>query len=56
MSQPWALLHEPADPKARVDQQSEAERAAAAKKIEAAVARHRDHVLTDFTLCSRPYF
>jgi len=54
--QPWTLLHDREEPKPRLDRQSEAERAASAHRIGAQLARHRDKVFTDFTLCSRPYF
>jgi hypothetical protein len=54
--QPWTLLHEREDAKPRTDRQSEAERAAAARKIEARLARNRDRVFAEFTLCGRPYF
>ena len=54
--QPWALLHDREEPKPRMDRQSDAERAVAARKIEARLARNRDKVLMDFTFCSRPYF
>ena len=54
--QPWTLLHDREEPKPRIDHQSEAESAAAARRIGAQLARHRDKVFTDFTLCSRPYF
>jgi len=54
--QPWTLLHDREEPKPRLDRQSEAERAAAARRIEATFTRNRDRAFTDFTLCSRPYF
>ena len=54
--QPWTLLHDHEEPQPRMDRQSKAERAVAARKIEARIAHDRDKVLTDFTLCSRPYF
>jgi len=54
--QPWTLLHDREEPKPRMDRQSEAERAVAVRKIEARLARDRDKVFSDFTLCSRPYF
>ena len=54
--QPWTLIHDREEPKPQRDRQSDAERAAAAGKIEARLARNRDKVLMDFTFCSRPYF
>ena len=54
--QPWTLLHEPEAPKRKLDKQSEAERAVAARRIEARLNRVRDKAMVDFTLCSRPYF
>jgi len=54
--QPWTLLHDPEEPKPRMDRLSEAERAAGSRRVEGLLARNRDKVFTDFTLCSRPYF
>ena len=55
--QPWALLHERGEAKSRtMDRQNEAERAAAARRIEANLTRNREKAFTDFALCSRPYF
>jgi len=54
--QPWTLLHDREQPKPRMERKCEAERADASRKIEARLARNRDRVFADFTLCSRPYF
>ena len=54
--QPWTLLHDREEPNPRLDRQSRAERAVAARKIEVRLARNRDQVFTEFTFCSRPYF
>ena len=56
LQQPWALLHQREEPRRRLDRQSEAERAAAARRIEALLTRNRDRAFADFTRCSRPYF
>ena len=56
LQQPWALLHEREEPRRRRDRQNEAERAAAARRIEARLTRNRDRAFAEFTLCSRPYF
>jgi hypothetical protein len=56
MRQPWTLLHEPEAPKRKLDPQSEAERATAARRIDATLNRARDRAMVEFTLCSRPYF
>ncbi len=54
--QPWTLMHEREEPKPRMDRQSKAERAAAARRIEATMTNARDKIFNDFTMCSRPYF
>ena len=54
--QPWTLLHDREDSTQHIDRSREVERAAAATKIEATLARNRDKAFADFTLCSRPYF
>jgi hypothetical protein len=54
--QPWTLLHEPEAPQPKLDRLSEAERAAAARRVEATMNRARDRAFAEFTLCSRPYF
>jgi hypothetical protein len=56
LQQPWALLHHSEEPRRPLDRQSEAERAAAARRIEARLTRNRDRALAEFALCSRPYF
>jgi hypothetical protein len=56
--QPWTLLHEreQRERRSEVDSVSKAERAAAARMIEARLSRLRDRAFTDVTMCSRPYY
>jgi len=54
--QAWTLLHERERAAPRSERRSEAERADAARMMEARLVRDRDKVFTEFTLCSRPYF
>jgi hypothetical protein len=54
--QPWTLLHEREEQKAKVATKREVERALAAQHLETRLNRTRDKIFADVTLCSRPYF